>query len=119
MSRRKSNPDSISSSRAPARTPEQREDQLISLALDLAEKQLRDGTASSQVIAKLLQYGSQRERLEQEKIRAENSLLATKKEMLESEKRIESLYVDALNAMRAYSGNTTETIESDYDDFGD
>lgn len=51
-------------SRPPALSPDQKENELISLAVDLAERQLREGTASSQVIAHYLKLGSSRERLE-------------------------------------------------------
>lgn len=88
----------------PALTPEAREKQLISLAVDLAEQQLRDGTASSQVIAHFLKLGSTREKLENEKKRKEMELIEAKTESIESSKRIESLYEDAMNAMRSYSG---------------
>jgi hypothetical protein len=103
--------------RAPARTSDDRENQLISLAYDLAEKQIRAGTASSQVITQFLKLGSSRERAEQEKIMNENALLATKKELMESQKAVEALYADALNAMRAYSGQPAISQEPDYDDF--
>lgn len=88
----------------PALTPEARENQLISLAVDLAEQQLRDGTASSQVISHYLKLGSTRASLEKEKLERENELLRAKTENLESAKRVEELYKDALNAMRNYSG---------------
>lgn len=87
----------------PATTPEARENQLISLAVDLAEKQLREGTASSQVITHYLKLGSSRAELEKEKLRKENALLEAKTESLESTKRIEELYLGALEAMKNYS----------------
>src|SRR5687767_9361593 len=90
--------------RAPARTPRERENQMVSMAYDLAEKQLQDGTASAAVILQLLKYGSSRERLEQMKLELEGELLATKREILESEKRTEGLIRDALEAMRSYQG---------------
>ena len=89
----------------PALTPESRENQLISLAVDLAEQQLRDGTASSQVITHYLKLGSTRERLEKEKLEEENKLLKAKTEQLQSMKRMEELYADAIKAMQKYSGN--------------
>lgn len=89
----------------PALTPESRENQLISLAVDLAEQQLRDGTASSQVITHYLKLGSTRERLEKEKLEEENKLLKAKREQLQSMKRMEELYADAIKAMQNYSGN--------------
>lgn len=90
--------------RRPATTPEARENQLISLAVDLTEKQLREGTASSQVISHYLKLGSSREKLEQERLKKENHLLQVKAEAMESAKRVEELYGKALNAMRAYAG---------------
>lgn len=93
---------------SPAKTLEGRESQLVSLATNLAEKQLREGTASSQVITHYLKLGTTRERLEQEKIERENLLLQTKVEQLESSKRVEELYIDALKAMKGYSGSPDE-----------
>lgn len=92
----------------PALTPESREKQLISLAVDLAEKQLIEGTASSQVITHYLKLGSTKERLEKEKLEEENKLLRAKTEALQSAKEVEKLYADAINAMRRYSGNGGE-----------
>jgi hypothetical protein len=93
---------------APAKTIEARENQLISRAVDLAEKQLSNGTASAQVITHYLKLGSTKERLEKEKLARENELLRAKTEALHSAKKIEELYVNALNAMRSYSGRTEE-----------
>ena len=78
--------------RRPANTEKGREDQLISLAVDLAEKQLLEGTASSQVMTHYLKLGSSREKLEQERLRGENDLLKAKIQQLASAKRIEELY---------------------------
>ena len=88
----------------PALTPEARENQLISLAVDLAERQLLEGTASSQVITHYLKLGSTKERLEKEKLIEENKLLRAKTENFQSMKRVEELYAEALNAMRNYAG---------------
>ena len=95
----------------PALTPEAREKQLISLAVDLAEKQLQEGTASSQVITHYLKLGSTKERLEKEKLAEENKLLKAKTEAIQSQKRVEELYSEALNAMRRYSGQDGRTNE--------
>lgn len=89
----------------PALTPESRENQLISLSVDLAEKQLREGTASSQVITHFLKLGSTKNQLELEKIRHENALLEAKTQSLQSAKRVEELYENALNAMKDYGGH--------------
>lgn len=90
--------------RPPASTPEGRENQLVAAAVDLAERQLADGTASAQVITHYLKLGSSRERLEQEKIRAENALLEARRDNMASAARVEELYGAAISAMRAYSG---------------
>lgn len=90
--------------RRPASTPEAREKQLINLATELAEQQLLDGTASSQVITHYLKLGSTREKLEREKIKQENELLKAKVDAIEATKRSEELYQKALDAMRTYSG---------------
>lgn len=95
----------------PARTPEGRESQLVSMASDLAERQIREGSASAQVITHFLKLGSSREKLEQQRLEHENELLKVKKEHLESQKRIESLYQEAMDAMRSYSGQTKEIDE--------
>lgn len=88
-----------------ATNPEARESQLVSLAVDLAEKQLREGTASSQVITHYLKLGSTLGTLEREKIRKENELLSAKTENMQSAKRMEELYTNAINAMKSYGGN--------------
>lgn len=95
----------------PALNPDARENQLISLAVDLAEKQLMEGTASPSVIAHFLKQGSLKERLERERLEEENKLLRAKTEALQSTQRLESLYENALNAMKKYSGNGGEVDE--------
>lgn len=91
----------------PATSPEARENQLISLAYDLAEKQLLEGSASAQVITTFLKLGTRREALEQAKIENENLVLSGKVEAMEAARRIETLYVEALQAMKSYSGQET------------
>lgn len=88
----------------PALTPEARENQMIALAMDLVEERLRNGTATSQETTHFLKLGSMKERLEREKLEKENKLLAAKTEALESAKRIEELYSDALKAFTEYRG---------------
>ncbi len=90
--------------RKPATTPEGRETEMVSLAIDLAETQIRNGTASSQVITHFLKLGSTREQLEQERLTHENELTKVKIEAIESQKRVEELYKEALDAMRSYAG---------------
>ncbi len=88
----------------PALSPEARENQLVSLAVDLAEQQLRDGTASSQVITHYLKLGSTKERIEKEILEKQKELIEAKTQSLQSAQRIEELYTNALDAMRKYGG---------------
>lgn len=90
--------------RPPATTPEGRENQLISLAMDLVEKRLIEGTASSQETTHFLKLGSTKERLEKDILDKKKDLISAKTESIQSAKRVEELYVNALNAMRKYSG---------------
>lgn len=89
----------------PALSPEARENQLIFLATDLAEKQLREGTASSQVITHYLKLGTTKEQLEREKLEAENKLLKAKTENLEQQKNSAEDYARVIEAMKRYSGH--------------
>lgn len=88
----------------PALTPEGRENQLVSLAVGLAEKQMLEGTASAQVITHYLKLGSTKEKLEYEFKRKQMELIEAKTEALQSAKNVEILYKDALDAMRHYGG---------------
>ena len=89
----------------PAATPQERESQLTSLAYDLVERRLVDGTATAQETIFFLKAGSQREALEQQRLQRENMLLATRAEKLAQDTRMEQLLADALNVFRTYSGN--------------
>lgn len=89
----------------PGLTPESRENQLISLAIDLAEKQLRDGSASSQVIAHFLKLGSTTAMINKTILEKQKDLIVAKTEAIKAGERIEELYNNALKAMRTYSGN--------------
>jgi len=95
----------VQTNRKPATTPEGRENEMVSAAIDLAEQQILSGTASSQVITHFLKLGSTRERLEQQRLEHENELTRVKIEALESQKRVEELYMEALTAMRSYAGD--------------
>lgn len=97
--------------RPPAKTPEARENQVIAMAYDLAEEQIRSGTASSQVITHFLKLGTEKERIEQEKLKNEVALLKAKTEGLQSMARQEELYEQALKAMRSYSGQKDDDYE--------
>lgn len=97
--------------RPPATTPEARENQMVSLAVDVAEQQLRDGTASSQVITHYLKLGSMKDKLERDILSEKRELLKAKTEAMASSKRVEELYKNALDAMRRYSGHGSEEYE--------
>lgn len=89
----------------PALSPEARENQLISLAVDLVEQRLLDGTASSQETTHFLKLGSTKNRLEMERLREENELMRTKRKAIESGEEMKVLYENAINAMKNYSGH--------------
>lgn len=91
----------------PALTPEARESQMIALAMDLAEEQLRNGTATSQVITHYLKLGSSKEKLEQQILAEQKEYLEAKTQAIHAAQQVEELYRDALDAMREYSGHQT------------
>ena len=97
----------------PALTPEARENQLIALATNLAEQQLIEGTASSQVITHYLKLGSTKEKIEKEILEQQKELISAKTEALKSQKRMEELYANAIAAMRMYNGQD----DSDNDEY--
>lgn len=92
----------------PALTPEGRENQLVSMAYDLAEKHLREGTATSQEICHFLRMGSPTARLEQENMRLKQEKMAAEIKQIESQARVEELYSNALKAMRSYGMHSEE-----------
>lgn len=97
----------------PALTPETREDQLIALAVNLAEKQLREGTASSQVITHYLKRDAERKKndVELQILQKQKELIEAKTESLRAAQSNEELYKNAINAMREYAGNTHDDYE--------
>ena len=97
----------------PALTPEAREAQMIALATDCAEKQMREGKASSQVIVHYLKLGTQRNKLELEKLKRETELPSAKTTSIQSAEKVEQLYKEAMAAMRSYSGQDGESNDSD------
>ena len=101
----------------PATTPEARENQMIALAVDLAEKQLIEGTASSQVITHYLKLATTKEKIEREILEKQKELIVAKTEYLQSAKRIEELYSNALKAMQNYSGQTCSMEDDEDDDY--
>jgi len=97
----------------PATTPELREQQIVAAAVNLAEQQIVDGTASAQVITHFLKLGSTREQLEQDRLRSENELLKARVEALSQAGRMEELTREALIAFRSYSGQDVEDVFDD------
>lgn len=115
--RRRTDPsDSSHQTRPPATTPEGRENQLISLAVDLAEKQLREGTASAQVISHYLKLASTREKLEQTRLAGEIQLNKAKIDQIQSAANSELLFLEAIAAMKSYRGTVDRQSEDDYRD---
>ncbi len=113
MSKKNDEPIRINRNQPPAMTPEARENQLISLAVDLAEKQLKEGRASSQVICHYLKLASSKEKLEKELLEKQVELAGAKTEMIQSAKRTEELYANAIKAMKSYSYLGTEEYVDD------
>lgn len=111
MAKARSGASEVSKKRRPAISPEARENQLISLAVDLAEQQLRDGTASSQVITHFLKLGTTRAELEKEKLRIENKKTEAQIKSIEKADASNELYENALKAMKDYSGHGDEDYE--------
>lgn len=116
MTARKTDVTDTKPRRPPATTPQEREDRLVNLALDLVERQLEEGTASAQVISLYARAASSRERLEQEKLKMETELLEAKREMMASAARVEELYTEAIKAMRAYAGQEPLELEMPVED---
>lgn len=106
-------PSASSSDRRPPLTPEARENRCISLAYDLVEQRLTDGTASSQETTHFLKLATQKVKLENEKLAMEKELMLAKTQAIQSAKRVEELYANAIKAMRKYSGHG-DVEEDDY-----
>lgn len=100
----------------PALTPEARENQLISLAVDLVEQRLRDGTASAQETTHFLKLASRKAKLEAERAELENDLIKAKTQSIRDQADIKTLYKDAIDAMRRYSGHGSEHDDEEYYD---
>lgn len=103
----------------PALTPEDRENQVISAAYDLAEKQIREGTASAMVITHFLKLGSQRERLERELLSERTSLAHAKTASIDQERTRDDAYRKVIRAMKKYNGYGEPGDEDDGDDYAD
>ena len=116
VNRRKRETEEAPTPHRPATTPGERENQIISLAMNLVEKRMLDGSATSQEVTHFLKLGSTRERLEQERLAQENKLLQAKIESMASQKKIEELYEEAIRAMRTYGGLDPLPEEEPFDD---
>ena len=99
--------------RRPARSPQARENQLIQAAVDLAERQIAEGTISAQALVHYLKLASSREKLEQTRLAEQVELLRIQRESIASQKRVEELYRDAMDAFRAYSAQPEPEPEPD------
>ena len=104
-----SNPDILD--RQPAKSPEEQEQRMIMLAMAQAERDLMNGTASSQVVCHYLKLASSTERTEKEKLKEEIKLLRAKSNAIESAERMEKVYAEALSAMKDYSGKRSDDYE--------
>lgn len=118
MAKVKSTNSSISNKKAmrPALTPEARENQLISLAIDLVEQRLIDGTASAQETTHFLKLASRKAKLEAERAELENELIKAKTQSIRDQADMKTLYKDAIEAMRRYGGHGVYEEEDEYDD---
>ena len=120
MAKTKSKVVNTTTKRRAAMSPEARENQMISLAVDVAEQQMLKGTASSQVITHFLKLGSRKEQLEREKLENENELLRTRIKALESSEKSEEMYAKVLRAIKEYSGREdVDDGDYDYDEYDD
>lgn len=89
----------------PALSPEARENQMISYAMDLVEQRLIDGTASSQETTHFLKLATNKSKLENKLLEAQTEMAIAKKEALQSQKRYEEQLEAAMKAIRVYNGN--------------
>lgn len=95
-------------------TPEARENQMISLAMDLAEQQLRDGTASSQLITEFVKRGSTKARIEKELLEKQRDLAAAKADSIKAGDRLEELLEKAMKAIGSYRGEEEDGVYDEY-----
>ena len=93
----------------PALSPENKEQQMISLAYDLVEQRLLDGTASSQETTHFLKLGTRKYQEEIDLLRAQKE--KAEAQVMKSAKRVEELYEDAIKAFRNYNGQDDDEDE--------
>jgi len=112
MAGRQNNSTSVNSRRrSPATDPAVRENQMISLAIDAAERDLLSPNPSKQIVVHYLKLATVKAQLEKEKLQRENQLLTAKTDALESQARTEELYRNAIEAMASYSGGFRQEEE--------
>lgn len=99
--------------RRPAMSIEEKENEMISLAVDLCEERMRNGTATAQEIIHFLKLGTVRSQKELELLEMEKELKKAKAEAIQSSKSSEELYSKALQAMRTYSGQDLYEAEEE------
>lgn len=103
----------------PGTTAEARESQLIAMTIDLAARQIKAGTVSSQVMTHFLKLATAKEKLERDQLKYQNGLLQAKTENLKSSKEMKDLVSNALAAMKTYSGNSKSATSVEIDEDGD
>lgn len=108
---KKEKPRAITREFPPAETLEQKEEQMVLLSMERAEQQIRDGTASSQVLTHYLKIGSTKERLEKQILGEQKKLIVAKTEQIESQRRTDELFADAIAAFTRYSPSEDDDIE--------
>lgn len=102
----------------PALDPDNREQQLIALAVDLVEQRLRDGTASAQETVHYLKLASSKTKVDLERAKLENELIRAKTQNLKDQADMKTLYMNAIEAMKRYSGHGSSNAEEDeYDEY--
>lgn len=101
----------------PGLTPEADENQMIALAINLVKQRLIDGTASSQETTHYLKLATPKARLENKLLEAQAEMAIAKKEALESQKRSEEMFREAIAAFKSYVPSQSEPIEDDYDEY--
>lgn len=100
----------------PAETPEEKEQQMINLAMSAAEEKLRNGTASNSIIIHFLKLGTEKYAYEKAKLQADVELAEAKTEGIKQQARMDELYAQAIGAMKTYQGNTFKEEYYDEDD---
>jgi len=109
----KSNGKGLTNSRefAPAMSSETRESQLSSLAYDLVEQRMRDGTATSQETCYFLKLANPNQKLERVKKEKEIELLDAKIGQIQAARKMDEVYMEAINAFKLYEGSQDDGEE--------